>query len=265
MVTCGALEAPEALLHPTPHALRHDVGPRPRGPGQDDRELLAPVAGGQVDLPQARAHEAGRAREHPIPLEVAAAVVDVLEVVEIEQGQRGLEIVPLRAHQLVAQGLQEVAVVVESGEPVGHRRALRALVERHLDDLGIAQLPVHVDEEVQDGHAQSGVPAQALPQPLPVLLDLPPEPLGLALGETEVREHVQERRVAWPPLVLLLRQLGQQVLLAGGARLQQLEQRLAGAERVGGRLHRRHLWSREESQRMYDNWGPVVQARGGAL
>ena len=99
---------------------RVDLGVR-----QQDRELLAAVAAGEVPGPQHAAQRRADVREHLVPHRVPALVVDLLEVVQVEQeqgerrlGGRGLRERPL---QRVGDG----ALVGQPGEPVGGGADLR--------------------------------------------------------------------------------------------------------------------------------------------
>ncbi len=204
-------------------ALGHHVGPGTGSLGQDDRELLPPVTRGQIDLAHALPDEGGGAGEDPVSLHVAPAVVDALEIVEIEEGERGLELVALGAQDFLAQGLQEVAVVEQAGQAIGHRRALGARVAGDLDDLGVLELAVYVQEVVEQGHPQPGVAPESQAQLLPVALQTPPVALGLRLRKVQVGEDVEDRGVEGRAAGPVLIQLRQQLLLVGGTGLQGIE------------------------------------------
>ena len=76
------------LLDPCAHALGQVVGAVEVGAGEDDRELLAAVAGGLVDLARGLAQHPGHLAQDDVALLVAVGVVDVLEVVDVEQHER---------------------------------------------------------------------------------------------------------------------------------------------------------------------------------
>ena len=85
----------------------------------DDGELLAAVAGGLVGR-AADAAQAGAERlEHAVAGEVAVAVVDRLEVVDVEQDQPGRLGVALVPRDGGAEQLLQAAVVREPGQLVG--------------------------------------------------------------------------------------------------------------------------------------------------
>ena len=62
--------------------------------------------------------------------------------------------------------------------------------------------------------------------------------INATLGEVEVGEQVEQRRVERVALALLALELLEESLLVSRARLQELEQRLPEVERLGGAFHR---------------------------
>jgi len=54
------------------------------------------------------------------------AVVDLLEVVDVDEAQRQRRVLLLGAQQLALQTLMEVAVIAEAGERIGQRETHRA-------------------------------------------------------------------------------------------------------------------------------------------
>ena len=66
------------------------------------------------------------------------AVVDLLEVVDVDEAERDRSVLLLRVEQFALQALVEVAVIAEAGEWIGEREphrpqrpVRRALVERN--------------------------------------------------------------------------------------------------------------------------------------
>ena len=117
---------------------------------EEKRELVAAETERLAALPQARRE----LREHAVPDRMPEAVVDLLEVVDVEEEQRQAEALALRLVEVALQALVEVTVVAEARERVGQRephrakRAVhRALVERDRDeraderDRGAASAP----------------------------------------------------------------------------------------------------------------------------
>ena len=88
------------------------------GLGQDDGELVAPDPTRDVDRAGGVAHALGGLGQHAVAGEVPDAVVDQLEVVEVEDDQREVAPVPLRPEDLAPQGLVEVALVEETRQGV---------------------------------------------------------------------------------------------------------------------------------------------------
>ena len=86
--------------------------------GQDHRELVAADAAGDVGVAHDLADALGDLGEHGVAGEVADAVVDRLEVVEVEDDQREPAVVALGARDLARERLVEVAAVVQAGQRV---------------------------------------------------------------------------------------------------------------------------------------------------
>ena len=94
------------------------LGVRERGLGEDDRELVAADAAGDVGAADDRAHALGELREHGVAGQVADPLVDRLEVVDVEDDEREPAVVAVRAGDLARERVVEVAPVVEARERV---------------------------------------------------------------------------------------------------------------------------------------------------
>ncbi len=138
----GALDRP-------PDALGQLVRARPVGVREDQAELLAPDAAGVVVPAQLVDEQAAEAPQRLVALEVAVAVVDALEVVEVEQDDGHGVPVAVPAVELGPQLLVEEAVVGQAGDRVRARPRFEGVVgPRALDgqrglvgeDLGQAEL-----------------------------------------------------------------------------------------------------------------------------
>src|SRR5205809_7979259 len=90
---------------------------------EDERELVAAKAEGLAAGPEPRAD----LREDAIAGRVAEAVVDPLEVVDVEEAQRQRRPTLARTIELVANSLVEVPVIAEPGERVGERKSHRPI------------------------------------------------------------------------------------------------------------------------------------------
>ena len=88
-----------------------------RGPPQEHRELLAAVAGRRVLGADALGDGAGHGAQDAVPGGVAEAVVEDLEVVDVDH-QDAQAVVGAAARPLHAQGLVEVAAVRQPGQHV---------------------------------------------------------------------------------------------------------------------------------------------------
>ena len=76
------------LLDDVPDTLRVRETAAFDGVHQDDRELVAPVARDDAEASRVLHQELGDVAQHLVPGAVAEAIVDFLEVVEIQQGER---------------------------------------------------------------------------------------------------------------------------------------------------------------------------------
>src|ERR1035437_6018603 len=111
------------------------------GVRHDHDELLAAVAGGEVDAPDAVVERLREGGEHDVADRVALGVVDPLEVVEVddEDGERGVE--TFGEGQLLAEAVDEEAVVVQPGEVVDACLALD-----HGDEAVALQREASIDD-----------------------------------------------------------------------------------------------------------------------
>ena len=89
------------------------------GLGHEQRELVAAQAGEDVLGAGDVAQRGGDRGEHGVAALVAERVVDRLEVVDVEQGERERPLVAQRAGELLAQALVEGAVVGQARERIG--------------------------------------------------------------------------------------------------------------------------------------------------
>ena len=86
---------------------------------EDDRELVAAEAGEEVGRAEGLAHGAAELGEDDVADGVPEAVVDLLEIVDIEHEQRERQRVDAGALDLLRQLTAEVALVPDAGEVVG--------------------------------------------------------------------------------------------------------------------------------------------------
>jgi hypothetical protein len=89
--------------------------------GQDPGELLAADAGDVLAATRHRPEAAAQLGEHAIAGRMAVAVVDVLEVVDVEDHEAERHAVAPAARDLVAQALLEAAVVDQPRQRVVRR------------------------------------------------------------------------------------------------------------------------------------------------
>ena len=116
---------------------------------QEDRELLPAEASRNVVVPELRAEDLGDALQHRVAGEMAVAVVDVSQQVEVGHDQRHRPLEARRARDLPGKHRREVPRVVEAR--LGVDTGLRL-------QLGHAERPVHDDEGRERREDQPGIP-----------------------------------------------------------------------------------------------------------
>src|SRR5690606_16016085 len=141
------------------------------GVHQDQQELFAAPSGEHIDLADGQASLTGKVAQHFVAHAVAVRVVDLLEEVEVQQGD-GKRVVPgtFQARLVLGQHFDDVAAVDQAREGVSGSEDLYAL-ERLLQLLLLRlQAPVQAVELSRqggnggyDGHHQDEVGPLQLP------------------------------------------------------------------------------------------------------
>ena len=145
----GRLDLELALGNLAPDPLRDLHRLLRRGLRQQDRELLAAEARRHVVVPQLLVEDLGDPLEDRVACEVAVAVVDVAQQVEVGHDQRHRAVEARGARDLGRECRREVAGVVQAGLGVDPRLRLQ---------LRNAQRAVDDDERRERGEDQPGVP-----------------------------------------------------------------------------------------------------------
>ena len=91
----------------------------------DDDELVAGIPGDDIALAGVFLEHLGEALEGEVAEAVAARVVDLLEVVEVEDGEREGRVVALGGVQLALEHLAQRPPIRNTGQAVGVGQALR--------------------------------------------------------------------------------------------------------------------------------------------
>ena len=126
------------------HAAAKRVGLLGFGLRQEQRELVAADAEGKIGSAQGAAKRTGRELQHLIALQVAEAIIDVLELVQVEDDDGQVLDVALGAVEFLVAVLVEKASIVEAGERVGGGVYLQFLEFVILHEDGHAQ-KIHRD------------------------------------------------------------------------------------------------------------------------
>src|SRR5207245_2246621 len=100
------------------NAVRLMSGDLQRGFRQNKRKLLTTVTAGNVFLPCSTLHEVAQLAEHSVARLVAQAVVEALEVVEVEHDQPQAAPTARQAVQLALERLLHVAPVEQAGQGI---------------------------------------------------------------------------------------------------------------------------------------------------
>ena len=110
-----ALVAPAEVLDLGAHAVDERLGLRAGPVGEQQAELLAAEAGGEAAVVGGASEAAGDAQDGLVAGEVAEAVVDRAQVVEVDHHERDRVLAPGRRAQRVVERLAEVLEVEERG------------------------------------------------------------------------------------------------------------------------------------------------------
>jgi hypothetical protein len=119
---------------------------------EQKRELVTAEAKRLTALAQARCD----LREHAVARRMAEAVVDLLEVVDVDEAQRQRSSLSLRVAQLALKTLVKVAVIAQTGERIGEG-------ETHRAQRAVRRPLVEGDCE-QRSHERDGKHGRSLPQ-----------------------------------------------------------------------------------------------------
>ena len=114
----GRIGSEAAPSDPGPQPRRHFLGLFGVGLGDDHGELVATLAEDRVLGPDLIAQGHADLGQQPVALEVAEALVDRLEAVEVEQDQGELARVAPVAADFLGQALVQAAVVADPGQLV---------------------------------------------------------------------------------------------------------------------------------------------------
>ena len=117
------------LGEPAPHALGPPQGLRLCCFGQDDAELFAAVAPGDVAGANALGEHAAELANHLVARLVAVQIVDPLEEVDVEHHARQRRVIALRPPPFATQVVEQGAAVRQSGDRVGVGDRAQAVLE----------------------------------------------------------------------------------------------------------------------------------------
>src|SRR5437867_1279984 len=109
----------EPLLDAAPDALSDRRRSVLRCLGKQHRELLSPVTGCDVNLPDRPYQQLRNLAEHPVAVAVSESVVGLLEIVEIEKEKRSRQGVSSRAPQLRVGADAEAPAIRQPRQRVG--------------------------------------------------------------------------------------------------------------------------------------------------
>ena len=144
-------------------------------------ELVAAHARDHVDLVHAAADALAEDPQGLIAGGVAEAVVDPLEVIEIECEQCQRHLIPARSRQRALQALLELAAVGQASQAIGACQCLQRLLCLH----AFADIAAGVDDIKADAVLGRHAFGQGLdPHPVPLAVTNPElHPRGAAVGE----------------------------------------------------------------------------------
>ncbi len=117
---------PKRLPEMLPHVAEQPLRARPRRVGQEQREFVAAETSDAIRLPKTSSERVRHGTQNSISLGVTERVVNRLEVVEIDVGDRDRPPLATGEIQLVVADLRERTSVQRPGQAVGARQLVLA-------------------------------------------------------------------------------------------------------------------------------------------
>ena len=223
---------------------------------KNERELLAAVAAGHVDLADARADHVAEQVQHLVSRHVSISIVDRFEIIHVQHDQREGEAVAPRAFELAPEARVEELAIVETGQPIRDRASLGLEKGRHLQNLRVSDLALQVLEVVEGGELERRLAPERLRELVTMLLERLPMCAGVGFLVVELGEEAQQCRMR-------IRRRAQDFLERGAlvaiGRLEYSEQLLPGTPRCRQPWHR-HLQTSPKLNKGYD-----FNTLGGAI
>src|SRR6267143_1041817 len=95
--------------------------------GQDDAKLVAAISGDSIDRAATGAQRIAEPAKCPVAGQVAVAIIDLLQSIQVEQQQGKRSSGAPGSFDLRVQNVKDPAVIAQAGKRVGHRQELRLL------------------------------------------------------------------------------------------------------------------------------------------
>ena len=118
--------------HRSSHFLRQGQGFVSLQLWQDRHEFLAAPASHCIDAPQLCPDQACKLTQHNIASRMPVAIIKRFEMIEVEEQQRAIPLVPLRAFQFLVELGKQGPVIGQLGDRIGRRQGQHALLEHAL-------------------------------------------------------------------------------------------------------------------------------------
>ena len=153
---------------------RHGDGDGAIAFGQDERELVAAVADGDLGLRQRRGQRHADGAQELVAHGRAVALVEGREAVDVEKNDGQRPVVALRPHYLLRERVFEVATVAQPGDFVDFAEATRLLLvqaglerQRAMAGEQLEHLDVDVFMVEHEGHEADEAPRSSPAAPSP--------------------------------------------------------------------------------------------------
>ena len=149
------LDAERRLEGLREQASRHDLGAREIGVRQEHGELIAAHAECPIRQPERAGEKPAESTQHPIAAGVAAAIVDCLEFVQVDQEECERHVIAERGGDLALELLMERSMVAEAGQGIPQGIGKGGLVA--LLEVGLRRHHRRHDaSECEGGHHDGG-------------------------------------------------------------------------------------------------------------
>jgi len=156
--------------------------------GQEDEKLFAAVSAEHVLKPDVGSDKCGESPEDFVTKEVSPGIIDAFKVVEIQDDEGELLLVPQAAIEFFLEAGLHVATIKGPCEAIHHSHFFGLFEEVKLNNHGVGDQPVVVDKIVDDGETKSHRSLELVGKKFRVFDDPYPVGSGFLFGKIVVNK-----------------------------------------------------------------------------